>query len=271
MIPANEILDVLTYAADPTWEIARAGSWHGKTAATITVLGRRASFTSTSVSQDVSEVTAAQALAANPIMTGTEDLEVVSSSANDAAAGTGARALRITYIRASDGTQATADVVPNGTTPVLLPTSVKASAIQWMEVTSVGSNAVSAGIITCRVAGGGTGHEQISAGGNLSMSSRYTVPAGMTAYAIDWHSYAVGTTMDMRFRGTVGTDGAQTAGQGLFIFKRSAFADASSGVVALLRYTRFPAGARIKVSTYPATTAGTARCDTNFVLVVVAN
>ena len=61
------------------------------------MVGRRLGFNSTSVLQDVAEFLSTT-IDTLPELTGAEDLEIVSSSANDAAAGTGAQSVRVSYL-----------------------------------------------------------------------------------------------------------------------------------------------------------------------------
>lgn len=114
-----------------------------------------------------------------PWMTGATSLEILSSSALDAAAGTGARtfavfALDVNYV------EQVFTVTMNGVTPVVFPQSIYR--INRVIITSAGSGGVNAGIITIRNAGGGTIRGIIPIGFGISRSSAYTVPAGKSLY-----------------------------------------------------------------------------------------
>ena len=127
-----------------------------------------------------------------PELTGVENLEVVSSSANDDAspAGTGASSIRIGYIDTSNNLVVSPDISMNGTTPVAL--AFKAKFILWMEI-----------IDRRNERGGGRGtsyfgswapgatQEQITAGGNRSLSCRFMVPTGYKGYLVDWGCWAL--------------------------------------------------------------------------------
>lgn len=106
-------------------------------------------------------------------------MEVVSDSANDAAAGTGARTVVIAYL---DGayTAKTATITLNGTTPVAMPENVlRVNSMVVAAVGTFGSN--NAGNISVRAAGGlGATYNYMPAGIGISRSSMYTVPAGFS-------------------------------------------------------------------------------------------
>jgi hypothetical protein len=115
-----------------------------------------------------------------------EQWEVVSSSANDAAAGTGARTVVITYLD-GDYVEQTETVTLNGATPVatvatdmLRPVSM--NCVTW------GTTAGNAGTLTLRVAGAGNTRSVVLNDGSVSLNSsaggRYTTPAGVTSYVM---------------------------------------------------------------------------------------
>lgn len=114
-------------------------------------------------------------------LTSAQSLEVVSSSASDATAGTGIAQVQIDLL---DATYAptTLTVTLNGTTPVALTGT-------WLRVNDmraagvVGSAGVNVGTITLRVAGGGATVSQMAALKGRAQQSIYTVPLGRTAYA----------------------------------------------------------------------------------------
>lgn len=112
-----------------------------------------------------------------PWMTASTSLEIVSTSVNDAAAGTGARTvliqgLDINYVEVSQ------TVTLNGTTPVAIPTQL--FRINSALIMSAGSGKVNAGDINIRDAGAGTVRAIIPLGYGITRQSVYTVPAGHT-------------------------------------------------------------------------------------------
>jgi len=113
-----------------------------------------------------------------------EALNVVSASANDAAAGTGARTIRIEGLDAA-GAWVEETVTLNGTTPVVTVST-------WLRVirafvVTAGSGGVSAGAITVK-------HNVttanifsvIKAGRGMSMNAVFTVPAGKIGRVLSW-------------------------------------------------------------------------------------
>lgn len=106
-------------------------------------------------------------------------MEVVSSSANDTSAGSGARSVVIGYL---DGTYTakTATITMNGTTAVAMPENVlRVNSMVVASVGTVGSN--NAGNISVRAAGGlGATYNYMPAGIGFARSSMYTVPAGFS-------------------------------------------------------------------------------------------
>lgn len=123
-----------------------------------------------------------------PWMTGATSLEMISSSANDAAAGTGTRTvlvsgLDINYVAVTE------TVMLNGTTAVaLLNQYFRINSLIQM---SAGSGKINAGTITLRDAGGGTTRGLIplvnGIGVGISRQSQYTVPAGSTLQVLSMY------------------------------------------------------------------------------------
>lgn len=112
-----------------------------------------------------------------PWMTGLTSLELVSSSANDAAAGTGARTVLVQCLNDAYA-ELTITVTPNGLTPVALTS--QCFRINGAFITSAGSGQTNAGDLTIRDAGAGTTRAVIPTGYGTAQQSNYTVPAGYT-------------------------------------------------------------------------------------------
>lgn len=115
-----------------------------------------------------------------PFPVSAQSLEVVSSSANDTAAGTGARTVTIICLDASYVQMAAQVVTLNGTTPVAVPNACLR--VNLFTTTTSGSGQSNAGDLTLRVAGGGTTLGLIRAGYGFSRQCVYTVPAGNTLF-----------------------------------------------------------------------------------------
>jgi hypothetical protein len=120
-----------------------------------------------------------------------ETVEVLSSSANDAAAGTGARTLRITGLDGDYNVQSET-VTLNGTTPVSTVNTFRR--VHTATVLTAGSGGVNAGTLTVRhTTTEANVFLSISIGRNQSNCSAYTVPAGYTAYMRALHCSIRGT------------------------------------------------------------------------------
>ena len=112
-----------------------------------------------------------------PWMTAATSLEVLSSSANDTSAGTGARTITINGLDINYNA-ITATVTLNGTTSVAVGTQF--FRINSALVASAGSGKVNAGDLTIRDAGAGTTRAIIPAAYGITRQSQYTVAANNT-------------------------------------------------------------------------------------------
>lgn len=112
-----------------------------------------------------------------PFMTDATSLELVSSSASDAAAGVGARTVLISGLDANYVEQSSV-ITLNGTTAVALP--VQYFRINQMMVLTAGSSESNVGTLTLRDAGGGTTRGLIPASIGITRQAVFTVPAGHT-------------------------------------------------------------------------------------------
>jgi hypothetical protein len=121
---------------------------------------------------------------------------IASASANDTAAGTGARTVRITYYTATFTGPFTEDITLNGTTYV----NTAASNICYIEnikVLTAGSGGSNAGILTLKAstAGGGATIGTINAGDNQTFWAHHYVPTGKSAYITGISVSHSGTTV----------------------------------------------------------------------------
>lgn len=108
---------------------------------------------------------------------------IKSASASDAAAGTGARTVKITYYDASLNGPFTETITLNGTTAVNSVSTTMAF-IESMVVTTVGSGGGNVGVITLTTGTGGTGTTigTIMVGDNRTFWAHHYVAAGKTGY-----------------------------------------------------------------------------------------
>lgn len=268
----NALLTGVPVEAPPIeFEVARTGLFDGKAASIVHIPGKRTrGFNSTSVLQDIAGYLDTSQDALNAVSTGTT-YYIRSSSAADTAAGTGARTVRIVSL-SSTGVQQVTTATLNGTTAVSLGSGFLY--FQWMEVATAGSGNVAAGNITiASVTGAPTTAqivEWITAGGNRSVSGRYMVPLGTTAYLIDWSATAVGgATQDVRFRAKVFADDRTLSAD--LHFQGTFFLSNATSETREMNYLKFPALCELKVSTIPSATGATNRIDINFGLIVVAD
>ena len=117
-------------------------------------------------------------------------LSVCSSSANDAAAGTGARKVRVTGVNKA-GAVKTEDVTLNGTTAVAMTAGNELLVVTQLEVLTYGSGGTNAGDIyigtgTFTLGVPATTNDgRIPVGYGRSMDAVYMVPLGYTLYIKD--------------------------------------------------------------------------------------
>lgn len=110
-----------------------------------------------------------------PFQATAQDLEVVSDSAADAAAGTGLRTLRVEGLDA-DWAEQTEDVTLNGTTPVAL--TKKFLRVNYVTGLTAGTGLTNAGTILTRVASAGATLAHMEPGDGRAMQAIYSVAAG---------------------------------------------------------------------------------------------
>lgn len=130
-----------------------------------------------------------------PFMESATSVEIVSDSANDAAAGTGLRTVLIGYLDANYAPKTTV-LTLNGTTPVAFPETVRAINLV-VRSTSGTFRGTNIGNISIRDTGGlGKTYSYMLAGIGFAQSSNYTVPAGYTllVYSILFSVNSVDTT-----------------------------------------------------------------------------
>lgn len=251
-------------SADAILEVQRTGRYKGKNARAFNILARRAGFTSTSVFNDVKEFDNSVALF--PTLS-SSTLDIISSSANDTnTAGTGVRKVKVVYLDSSNNLIESANINLNGTT---LVTSVLTgvNAVLWMEVTEVGSGGFAAGNIRLRINGGTVEVEQISTGGNKSMSGFFQVPSGYNAFVCCVHGTAIGTNQDLRLRATVNT--LDRSLSTIFHYQENIFLTSGQSEGQDVNWLLFPPTSQIKLSTISGATPVANRCDASFHVLII--
>lgn len=244
-------------------EIQTTGLWRGKIAKAYNLIGQRNGFTSNSIMNDVKEYDNG---VANVAITANSTLDIISSSASDSAAGTGARTVKVTYINSSNNLVESAAIALNGNT---LVTSVLTGVNQvlWMETATAGSGGVAAGNIRLRINGGVVEVEQITAGCNKSRSAIFMIPTGYTGYVASWRVSAVQNDQDVRLRGTVNT--LDSSLSTLYHYMSQKYAANNTSIPMHDIWLKVPALARVKASTVSAGTAATVRCNVNILIVII--
>jgi hypothetical protein len=119
---------------------------------------------------------------------------IVSTNANDSAAGTGARTVLLTYLNTSFQLKSET-ITLNGTTPVnTVGTDI--AYVESIQVTSVGSGAVNAGTLNFMTQTGGAGTVWASAapGDNGTAYAHHYVPTGFTCYVLNFGGGGTGTS-----------------------------------------------------------------------------
>ncbi|MHB0965287.1 MAG: hypothetical protein ACYC36_02425 [Bellilinea sp.] len=111
-------------------------------------------------------------------------MQLVSASANDAAAGTGVQTVLIHYLDHNYNPQTTL-VTLNGVTPVVtVPADILR--VNDMHAVTVGSGGAPAGVISLQAVGGAITYAIMGVGYNRARMPMFTVPAGKTGYVIQW-------------------------------------------------------------------------------------
>ena len=119
-------------------------------------------------------------------------MQVVSSSANDAAAGTGVQIVHFHYLDQNYAPKFE-QITLNGTTPVLT-TATNILRINAFHALQAGTGEVAAGNISLQAIGGAVTYGFISAGNNLARHAIYTVPAGKTGFISQWDASSGSST-----------------------------------------------------------------------------
>lgn len=131
-------------------------------------------------------------------MTAGTALEVLSSSASDTSAGTGARTITVEGLD-SNYTQFTETVTLNGTTPVALSNN-SAVAVNKAYVATAGSGLTNAGTITIRTVSGSVTKTRLSQGSffqGTTFDFIYTIPANYTGLLSDIHIGSTALVADL--------------------------------------------------------------------------
>jgi hypothetical protein len=255
----------------PELMAAISGVIAGRAARPVHVVGARSQgWVSTAVMGDAADYLDTTQSNINVPTVG-QTLYLVSTNAADTAAGAGARTVRTTYLDANGYEQTRTDALAG-----LAPVNIGAgyTAIQRCEVATVGTaNGTAAGNITISSTNGAatvaTTFEQITAGGNASLSGRYVVPTGFNGFVPDWSAGAVNQSMDCRLRADCFFND-RTLSPGVFHFQDRLFLPNGSIGGDNLPWLKMPAGCTIKISAIPGGAPAGNRLDCDFTLLLIA-
>lgn len=175
-------------------------------------------------------------------------MRVLSASANDTAAGTGVRQVKITYLDTSWNEQ-TETITMNGVTPVnTVATNI--FRVNDIRAVTVGTGLVAAGNIQLQNTAGTVIYAKITANGNVCRQAIYTVPLGKTLYIDNWTCGAggLGTTnaVEISLRSTSNNLDAYTAD--IFQFKDIVSIGNGSYVRKMRIPIKIPAKTDVKIS-----------------------
>lgn len=185
-------------------------------------------------------------------------MRVISSNANDTAAGTGARTVDINYLDASYNEQ-TELVTLNGTTAVST-VATNILRVNGFHSATVGSNGVAVGNVSLQNTGGTISYAKIAANGNVSRCAVYTVPAGKKAYITEWSGGVAAKAGEVTLRTT--SDLLSNLHPGVFQFKLSSIIESGGLTGTFTIPVVVPATGDIKMSAV--TDAGTTYASGGF-------
>lgn len=179
-------------------------------------------------------------------------MEVVSDNVADdndvggGTPGTGILSINIHYLDTNFDEQ-TETVLMDGTNPVNT-TASDIQSIQWLHAQTVGTAEVAVGNISLRNTAGTVTYEYIAAGGNQSLTSRYTIPNAKKGYLLNWHGDGLKKRIEFYLRATCDRD-SRALLPGVFLFQDFAVAEASNTGTLEGDGLRFPAQCIVKIST----------------------
>lgn len=182
-----------------------------------------------------------------------EEMTMVSTSVNDTTGGTGARLMEVMYLD-GNGDEQIHEQALNGTTPVDL-TVTDIAFVNFFHTDIVGSNGVAVGDITIYKKGDpSTIYNVVKAGGNMSTTCVYKVPAGKKLYIKSWYGTQTGRKpTKLRLRST---DHHGAIHEGVFLFKDAMFLDGTALELEFCPPLLIPALSIIKVSAWATATGG---------------
>lgn len=259
------IENTMAFTTDLIQEIQSTGKYNGRIAKVYSIVGRRQGFNNTTIPHDLKEFQAADTFFTQ--LTGSESLEVVSSSANDSAAGTGIRSVKITYIDTDNNIAQSEPITLNGITPVAVP--FNANEILWMESVTSGALRLAQGNIRLRIVAG-VELEQITQNSSKSKTGKFMVPAGYTGFVAFWDGEAINNDQDMFILVQRDSETYEFS-QAYHYIDNDFIATNHPSPQKNLGFAKVPALARIKISTISSGTVSTIRASGSFTIAIIKN
>lgn len=189
-------------------------------------------------------------------------VSLVSDSADDTFAGTGAQEVEIVYLD-STGVQQHVTCSMGGLTPCDI-TGVDIQKVQWVHVVKMGNNANQVAQGNISLVDTGTGlvvYEYITAGGNQSLSAKWHVPSGGFGILFDWAYSGLKKRVDFYLRATVHREDRTLIDNGLFMFQDFGVAESSPGPEQQVGPLYLPPGSSVKISGKADIIGGEAGCS----------
>jgi len=229
------------------------------------ILGRKESISATAL-DDITET----GNIVIPSPNGTA-CEVTSSSGNDTLAGTGVQKVDVHYLDASNKMQCE-EVDMDGASNVVLDAGIDFNTVQWLHATQVGSGGVAAGNIVVRdISTHAIIYEQISVGGNQSLSCRFKIPKNTIGLMSSWHATGVTKVVDVRLRATCERFD-RTLTPGVFTFQDTVtLANSTSPTIIYRPALFFPELCEIKVSSIADVVGGGAAASFQIIIRHIQN
>lgn|SRR3990167_292601 len=201
-------------------------------------------------------------------------MQIVSTSVNDTAAGTGIRQVELHYLDANLN-ELDEIIILNGVTPVnTVATNIRR--VLGIHGIAVGTNSVASGIIKLTDITGVTTYCQIEAGINTHRFGMFTIPLGWTGYILGWHpgSGSDSSTHYTNFllRATAHDDeGTIEWLDGVFhIWSQSGSQDNETNIIFPVPL-QMPAGTDIKISAISDNVTSRVKCTVEIYLLLIQN
>jgi len=189
-----------------------------------------------------------------------------SSNANDTIAGTGIQKIKLSYL--DTNWNPFTEVVELAGVSLVNTVATDIGFVQTIYAVQVGSTGGAVGNISLVDTGDTLVFDYLTAGGNSSLTCRYTVPATKTAYIVGWDAGAITQKIDFRLRATVDHGDSVVVNNGIFLFKDiTVIKNVSSGYNPFRIPIRLPATAQVKISGKGGSSGGDASASIELLLI----